>query len=44
MLTSMVNLISTFWNQGRPKQAEELLVQMMEACKRVVGEKWVELR
>jgi hypothetical protein len=37
-LTSMGNLASTFWNQGRSKEAEELLVQVMETSKRVLGQ------
>ena len=37
-LTSMANLASTFWNQGRWKEAEELEVQVMETFKRVLGE------
>ena len=32
------NLASTFWNQGRWKEAEELDVQVMETRKRVLGE------
>ena len=36
-LTSMANLASTFWNQGRWKEAEELDVQVMETRKRVLG-------
>jgi hypothetical protein len=36
-LTSMANLASTFWNQGRWKEAEELEVQVMETRKRVLG-------
>ena len=32
------NLASTFWNQGRWKEAEELLVQVMETFKRVLGQ------
>src|SRR5947207_15189382 len=36
-LSSMANLASTFWNQGRWKEAEELDVQVMETFKRVVG-------
>jgi hypothetical protein len=34
----MANLASTFWNQGRWKEAEELEVQVMETRKRVLGE------
>jgi len=37
-LTSMANLASTFWNQGRWKEAEELEVQVMETRKRVLGQ------
>ncbi|KAL0929601.1 Kinesin light chain 5 [Colletotrichum truncatum] len=37
-LTSMANLASTFWNQGRWKEAEELFVRVMETFKRVLGE------
>nr|XP_036584338.1 Kinesin light chain 5 [Colletotrichum truncatum]KAF6793856.1 Kinesin light chain 5 [Colletotrichum truncatum] len=37
-LTSMANLASTFWNQGRWKEAEELDVRVMETRKRVLGE------
>jgi hypothetical protein len=37
-LTSMANLASTFWNQGRGKEAKELFVQVMEMFKRVLGE------
>lgn len=33
----MANLASTFWNQGRWKEAE-LEVQVMEASSRVLGE------
>ena len=33
----MANLASTFWNQGRWKEAEELFVQVMETRKRVLG-------
>jgi hypothetical protein len=36
-LTSINNLASTFWNQGRWKEAEELDVQVMETRKRVLG-------
>ena len=35
-LTSMANLASTYWNQGRWKEAEELFVQVMETRKRVL--------
>ena len=37
-LTSMANLASTYWNQGRWKEAEELQVGVMETTKRVLGE------
>jgi len=37
-LTSMGNLASTYRNQGRWKEAEELDVQVMETRKRVLGE------
>ncbi|KAF6787063.1 Kinesin light chain 5, partial [Colletotrichum sojae] len=37
-LTSMANLASTFWNQGRWKEAEELDVRVMETSLRVLGE------
>ncbi|KAF6784617.1 Kinesin light chain 5 [Colletotrichum sojae] len=37
-LTSMANLASTFWNQGRWTEAEELEVRVMEMNKRVLGE------
>ena len=36
-LTSIANLASTFWNQGRWKEAEGLEVQVMEIRKRVLG-------
>ena len=36
-LTSMANLASTYWNQGRWKEAEELDVQVMETRKRMLG-------
>jgi len=36
-LSSMANLASTFWNQGRWKEAEELEVQVMETSLRVLG-------
>tara|TARA_R110002003_G_scaffold136_2_gene12610 strand:+ start:979 stop:1368 length:390 start_codon:yes stop_codon:yes gene_type:complete len=35
-LTSMACLASTYWNQGRWKEAEELEVQVMETSKRVL--------
>ncbi|KAL8849830.1 MAG: hypothetical protein Q9198_011124, partial [Flavoplaca austrocitrina] len=34
----MANLASTYRNQGRRKEAEELGVQVMETAKRVLGE------
>src|SRR5947209_3483605 len=37
-LTSMANLTSTYRNQGRWKEAEELEVQVMETRKRVLGQ------
>ena len=37
-LTSIGNLASTYWNQGRWEEAEELGVQVMEMSKRVLGE------
>nr|XP_036584474.1 Kinesin light chain 5 [Colletotrichum truncatum]KAF6793992.1 Kinesin light chain 5 [Colletotrichum truncatum] len=37
-LTSIANLASTFWNQGRWKEAEELFVRVMETSLRVLGE------
>ena len=36
-LISMANLASTYRNQGRWKEAEELYVQVMETRKRVLG-------
>ena len=36
-LTSMTNLASTYRNQGRWKEAEELFVQVMETSSRVLG-------
>ena len=36
-LTSMANLASTYWNQGRWNEAEELQMQELETCKRVLG-------
>jgi Tetratricopeptide repeat len=36
-LTSMANLASTYRNQGRWKEAEELEVQLMKTSKRVLG-------
>jgi hypothetical protein len=35
-LTSMANLASTLWDQGRWSQAEELEIRVMEKRKRVV--------
>ncbi|EJT69976.1 hypothetical protein GGTG_12153 [Gaeumannomyces tritici R3-111a-1] len=35
----MANLASTYWNQGRWKEAESLGVQVMETGKKVLGEK-----
>ena len=37
-LISMGNLASTYWSQGRWKEAEELFVQVMETRKRVLGQ------
>ena len=37
-LTSMANLASTYRNQGRWKEAEELEVQVMEVSKKILGE------
>ncbi|CCD51174.1 hypothetical protein BofuT4_P085360.1 [Botrytis cinerea T4] len=34
----MANLASTFWNQERWKEAEDLQVQVMETRKRVLGQ------
>jgi hypothetical protein len=34
----MVNLASTYWNQGQWKEAEELEVQVMGTEKRVLGQ------
>ena len=36
-LTSIANLASTYWNQGRWTEAEQLEVQVMETRKRVLG-------
>ena len=36
-LTSMTNLVSTYWNQGRWKEAGELEVQVMETRKKLLG-------
>ena len=38
ILASMGSLASTFWNQGRWKEAKELFVQAMETEKRVLGQ------
>jgi Tetratricopeptide repeat len=37
-LTSMANLASTYRNQGRWKEAEDLQKQELEICLRVLGE------
>ena len=37
-LISMGNLASTYMNQGRWKEAEELQAQELEICSRVLGE------
>jgi putative hemolysin len=37
-LTSMANLASTYRNQGRWKEAEELQAKEWEICQRVLGE------
>ncbi|KAJ5007381.1 hypothetical protein K4K57_010796 [Colletotrichum sp. SAR 10_99] len=37
-LTSMANLASTFWNQGRWKEAEELQAKELSICSRVLRE------
>ena len=37
MLTSMVNLILTYWNQGQWTEAEKLDMQVMETRKTVLG-------
>ena len=34
----MASLASTFWNQGRWKEAEELEIQVMETRKKVLGD------
>ncbi|KAF2022729.1 hypothetical protein EK21DRAFT_82553, partial [Setomelanomma holmii] len=39
-LTSMANLASTLWDQGRWKEAEELEVQVMETFKRVLEDEY----
>ena len=36
-LTSMANLASTYWKQGRWKEAEELDELVMETRKRMLG-------
>jgi tetratricopeptide (TPR) repeat protein len=38
-LTSMCNLASTYRNQGRWKEAEELQAQELDICSRALGEK-----
>ena len=38
LLTIMANLASTYWSQGRWKEAEELHVLVMETSMRVLGE------
>ena len=37
-LTSIANLASTYWNQGRWDEAEKLHMQVMETRKRVLKE------
>ena len=37
-LAGMGNFASTYWNQGRWKEAQELLVQVMEARKKAFGQ------
>ncbi|KAH7492902.1 Tetratricopeptide repeat-domain-containing protein [Fusarium oxysporum f. sp. albedinis] len=37
-LTSMANLASTFWNQGRWNKAEELFMRVIETSLRVLGD------
>jgi hypothetical protein len=37
-LSSMGNLASTYWDQGRRKETEEVEVQVMKTRKRVLGE------
>jgi uncharacterized protein involved in tolerance to divalent cations len=37
-LTSMSNLASTYWNQGKLNEAEGLQVMVMETSLRVLGE------
>ena len=41
-LTSMANLVSTYSNQGRWKEAEELEVQGSEQAKPQAGLVWLE--
>ena len=36
-LTNMANLASTYWNQGRWEEAEELSMQVIETRKKVLG-------
>ncbi|KAJ5899151.1 hypothetical protein N7495_003895 [Penicillium taxi] len=36
-MTIMANLASTYWNQGRWKEAEELELQVVESCKQMLG-------
>ncbi|KAH7111546.1 hypothetical protein EDB81DRAFT_355668 [Dactylonectria macrodidyma] len=43
-LTSMGNLASTYWNQGRWKEAEELQVRVMETTKNILGEESIPIR
>jgi hypothetical protein len=37
-LTSMANLASTYRNQGRWKEAEDLFAQVMETSSRMLGD------
>ncbi len=37
-LTNMANLASTYWNQGRWKEAEKLDIRALETSQRVLGE------
>ncbi len=37
-LLAMANLASTYWDQGRWKDAEELQLQVLTSQKRVLGE------
>jgi hypothetical protein len=39
-LICMANLASTYWNQGRWDEAEELFVRVMETSLRVLGEEY----